>query len=165
MSLNLFEIRSFIEDLNLDESTPIISKEAWNNAKRKFWIKHKESTNYSLCKNLIVDFQETNPKTKYSSDFEVFIKESRLEDFDFHYGEKFIVSTIHKAKGKEFDNVFLMLDNYRANSDEAKRVLYVAMTRAKQNLIVHYNGNCLDNVRVEAMGRFNDSSTLLCPNI
>ena len=33
---NLFEIRSFIDDLHLSESTPIISQEVWNNAKRKF---------------------------------------------------------------------------------------------------------------------------------
>lgn len=155
---NLIEIRSFIEDLNLDDSTPAISKEAWNNAKRKFAKKHSKSTNYNLCKNLLVDFQETNPKIKYSSDFEVFIKESRLEDFDSQYGETIIVSTIHKAKGKEFDNVFLMLDDFNANSNDSKRQLYVAMTRAKQNLIVHYNGNYLDNIKVEELHNVKDAS-------
>ena len=154
---NLFEIRSFIEDLKLDESTPTISNEAWNNAKRKFAKKHSKSTNYNLCKNLLVDFQVTNPKIKYSSDFEVFIKESRLEDFDSQYGETIIVSTIHKAKGKEFDNVFLMLDDFNANSDDSKRQLYVAMTRAKQNLIVHYNGNYLKNIKVEELHNVEDS--------
>jgi ATP-dependent DNA helicase RecQ len=148
---NLFEIRSFIEDLGLDKTTPTISKEAWNNAKRKFAKKHSKSTNYNLCKNLLVDFQETNPKVKYCSDFEIFIKESKLEDFVSQYGETIIVSTIHKAKGKEFDNVFLMLDSFNANEDDSKRQLYVAMTRAKQNLTIHYNGNYLDNIKVEKL--------------
>lgn len=156
---NLFEIRSFIEDLGLDKTTPIISKDAWNNAKRKFEKRHGKSVNYSLCKNLLVDFQETNPKVKYSSDFEIFIKESKLEDFVSQYGETIIVSTIHKAKGKEFDNVFLFLDGFNANSEDSKRQLYVAMTRAKQNLTIHYNGNYLNNINVEGLCRVYNTST------
>ncbi len=160
---NLFEIRSFIEDLNFDNTSPTISKEAWNNAKSKFAKKHSKSANYDLCKNLLVDFQETNPKVKYTSDFEIFIKESKLEDFVYQHGETIIVSTIHKAKGKEFDNVFIMLDNFNANSDDSKRQLYVAMTRAKQNLTIHYNGNYLNNIEVEELHHVKNTSTHLLP--
>jgi ATP-dependent DNA helicase RecQ len=148
---NLFEIRSFIEDLGSAKTTPIISEDAWNNAKRKFAQKHSNSTNYNLCKNLFVDFQETNPKIKYSSDFEIFIKESKLEDNVSQNGETIIVSTIHKAKGKEFDNVFLMLDSFNSNTDDSKRQLYVAMTRAKQNLTIHYNGKYLSKISVDQL--------------
>jgi ATP-dependent DNA helicase RecQ len=84
-------------------------------------------------------------------DFEIFIKESKLEDFIFQHGETINVSTIHKAKGKEFDNVFLMLDHFDANSDNSKRQLYVAMTRAKRNLTIHYNGSFLNNIEVEEL--------------
>lgn len=146
---NLVEIRSFIEDLNLNTSASIIGKDNWNSAKRKFATKFKMSSNYELCKSLLVDFQETNPKIKYVSDFEVFIKESKLEDFNTERGETINVSTIHKAKGKEFDNVFLMLDNFDSNSDDAKRQLYVAMTRAKQHLTIHYNGNFLNHLKAD----------------
>ena len=146
---NLFEIRAFISDLQLDENTPIISIEAWNNAKREFANKFSNSTNYDLCKNLLIAFQDTNTKIKYRSDFEIFIKESKLEDFIIQQGETINVSTIHKAKGKEFDNVFLLLDEFDANSDNNKRQLYVAMTRAKQNLSIHYNGNCFNVIDAE----------------
>ncbi len=156
---NLFEIRSFIDDLGLDKTTPTISTEAWNNAKRRFARKHSKSTNYNLCKKLLVDFQETNLKVKYSSDFEVFIRESKLEDFFSQYSETIIVSTIHKAKGKEFDNVFLMLDNFDANSDNSKRQLYVAMTRAKQNLNIHYNGDYLNDIKTEELHRIKNTQT------
>jgi ATP-dependent DNA helicase RecQ len=44
-----------------------------------------------------------------------------------------------------------MLDNFDANSDNSKRQLYVAMTRAKQNLIIHYNGSFLYNIEVEEL--------------
>jgi ATP-dependent DNA helicase RecQ len=149
---DLQEIRSFIDDLG-QNSIPTISIEVWNNAKRKFAKKYRKTSNYNICKQILVDFQETNPKVKYRSDLKVFIKESKLEDFIKQKGETVIVSTIHKAKGKEFDNVFLMLDDFNANTDDAKRQLYVAMTRAKQNLTIHYNGNYFNNINVENIHR------------
>lgn len=47
---------------------------------------------------------------------------------------KFILSTIHSAKGLEFDNVLVVYENESAaNADEAsKRMYYVAFTRAKK---------------------------------
>lgn len=147
--LDLIEIRTFIDDLSLSKSTPTISEDAWNNAKREFKKKFRKSGNYDACKNLIVEFQKTNSKIKYASDFEVFIKESRYEDFVYHQGETINVSTMHKSKGKEFDNVFILLDSFDSSSDEYKRLLYVAMTRAKQNLTIHYNGSYLNNINIE----------------
>jgi len=148
---NLWEIRSFIEDTSIEESNSIISMEVWKNAKRNFAARYKNSSNFELCKTLIKDFQITNPKIKYKSDLEIFIKDSNLEDFILKENETIYVSTIHKAKGKEFDNVFLLLSNFNANSDEKKRLLYVAMTRAKWNLSIHYNGYFLNNIEVDGL--------------
>ena len=94
---------------------------------------------------------------------EVFIRESKLEDFLDEDGETIFVSTIHKAKGKEFDNVFLMLENFNQSTDEAKRQLYVAMTRAKQNLTIHLNSNFLDNLSAENLERIEDREIYLPP--
>ncbi len=146
--LNLLEIRSFLQDVFVDKNSTIINNDIWNNAKRKFVINHQKSSNFELCKNLIKDFQIINPKIKYKSDFKTFIEESNLEDFIHKENETIYVSTIHKAKGKEFDNVFILLNNFNANSDENKRLLYVAMTRAKTNLSIHYNGNFLKDITV-----------------
>ena len=56
---------------------------------------------------------------------------------------------MHKAKGKEFDNVFIMLEDFTFHQDEAKRVFYVAMTRAKNHLTIHLNNNYLNSLPVE----------------
>ncbi len=156
---NLLEIRSFIQDVSVEEKSTVISMDIWNNAKRKFSKKHKKSSNFELCKNLIKDFQITNPKTKYKSDFIAFIKESKLEDFITRENEMIYVSTIHKAKGKEFDNVFILLNNFNAESDDKKRLLYVAMTRAKSNLTIHYNGKFLNDINVDNL-IYKDDRTL-----
>ena len=56
---------------------------------------------------------------------------------------KIKLSTIHGAKGGEADNVLLYLDlsgkaltEMERNPDDAYRVLYVGVTRAKENLIL-----------------------------
>jgi ATP-dependent DNA helicase RecQ len=69
-----------------------------------------------------------------------------------------------KQKGKEFDNVFIMLDNFNPTTDEAKRLLYVAMTRAKRNLMIHLNGNYLDNLTAENLERVEDEKHYLPPS-
>jgi len=55
------------------------------------------------------------------------------------------VNTIHASKGREADNVVVLPDmtqttfhHYRKDPDNEHRVFYVACTRAKKNLYLHY---------------------------
>ncbi len=153
---NLLELRYFIKQLNLSEDKYTISAETWQTAKKKLADKFGQSSKIEICLNIIEDFESSNPKNKYQSDFEIFVKESKLEDFFNAAGETILVSTIHKAKGKEFDNVIIMLDGYSPDNDEKKRQLYVAMTRAKNNLTIHLNGSYLDNISCRKIERIND---------
>lgn len=161
---NLNEIRYFLSHLNLSDDNYTISDEVWLHAKREVMIKYRHSTKLDILGNIIKDFEATNPKTKYKSDLEVFIRESKLEDFYNENGETIFVSTIHKAKGKEFDNVFLMLDNFNSVTDEAKRLLYVAMTRTKTNLTIHLNSNDLDNLTTDNLERIENNEIHLPPS-
>ncbi|MEJ1730822.1 3'-5' exonuclease, partial [Escherichia coli] len=88
----------------------------------------------------------------------------RLEDFFSEKGETILVSTIHKAKGREFDNVFLMLENFNPITDEDKRLLYVAITRAKSNLTIHLNTGFLDHIRTGDLLRIEDKAIHLPPD-
>ena len=161
---NLVEIRFFLSCLNLADDVFTISDDSWDKAKRELKNRFQNSTKLEVCNNIIRDFEATNPKTKYKTDLEVFIRESKLEDFFDENGETIFVSTIHKAKGKEFDNIFLMLENFNPTTDEAKRQLYVAMTRAKQNLTIHINSDFLDHISTAKLERIVDEKMYLPPN-
>ncbi|MGE5356606.1 MAG: RecQ family ATP-dependent DNA helicase [Deltaproteobacteria bacterium] len=158
---NLAEIRFFLSKLNFADDVYVISDEDWADAKRAVMNKFAKSNKLEICTNIIRDFEATNPKRKYKSDIEFFIRESKLEDFFNVNAETILVSTIHKAKGKEFDNVFLLLENIYPTTDEAKRQLYVAMTRAIQNLTIHLNSNFLDNIKVENLLRIDNKGTYI----
>ncbi|HZK52753.1 MAG TPA: ATP-dependent helicase, partial [Desulfosporosinus sp.] len=160
---NLLEVRFFLSRLNLSEDIYVINEDVWENAKRKLIERFGRSLNQEICGNIIKDFEAVNPKYKYKSDLEVFIRESKLEDFLGGNSETIFVSTIHKAKGREFDNVFLMLDEFKLRSEEAMRQLYVAMTRAKRNLSIHYNGNYLQFIKAEGLERVTDLEDYLPP--
>jgi ATP-dependent DNA helicase RecQ len=160
---NLQEVRFFLSQLHLTEDTYMLSAEAWAKAKGQLKERFGNSLNYEICLNIIKDFEETNPKSKYKSDLEIFIRESKLEDFYGENSEAIFVSTIHKAKGREFDNVFLMLNNFNPSTDESLRLLYVAMTRAKSNLSIHYNGNYLQDIKTAGLQRLEDNEDYLQP--
>jgi ATP-dependent DNA helicase RecQ len=160
---NLAEVRFFMSQPGLAGDVINITDEAWENAKRTLAHRYSRSTKYDLCHNLVRNFEAANPKIKYRSDLEVFIRESRLEDFYGDNGQTIIVSTMHKAKGKEFDNVFLMLENFFPDTDPERRLLYVAMTRAKRNLTVHLNSDFLDSLTAGSMERVFDRGAYLPP--
>jgi ATP-dependent DNA helicase RecQ len=168
---NMAEVRYFLERLTPDGGgrffdSAIISDEVWAAAKQELAATFATSTRLAVCSNLIRDFEAANPKRRYRSDFDVFVRESRLEDFvDSTAGAAgtVFVSTIHKAKGREFDNVWLMLDNFNASGGEAVRQLYVAMTRARQNLTIHVNSDLLDDITVEGLDRVEEAREFAPP--
>ncbi|HHB80094.1 MAG TPA: ATP-dependent helicase [Saprospiraceae bacterium] len=162
--LNLQEIRYFLDELKVDNDLPYISPEVWDTAKRALHRKYKASPNFDLAKHIIKDFQATNRKHKYKTDLRIFIKESKMEDFLRANNELIYVSTMHKSKGKEFDNVILLLDHFDMSRDEAKRLVYVAMTRAKNNLTIHINGSYFNQIEVPELLKVNSTNTYSPPN-
>jgi ATP-dependent DNA helicase RecQ len=162
--INLLEVRTLLEILNSEDDSPSVSDEKWESAKKEISRKYSHSSNLEICKNIIREFESSNTRIKYKSDLEVFIQESKLEDFLGSDNDTIFVSTMHKAKGREFDNVFIMLDRYDVTHDDEKRLLYVAMTRAKQNLTIHTNGNYLDHIQAEDLGRIEDKTIYSTPD-
>lgn len=137
---DLVGIDWFTQKIMLDsaEESGRIQEENWEERKIHLFNNIREAHVLDVVTRLVENFEATNPR-KFKSEWLRYIRECRIEDLYFPEQETILVSTMHKAKGKEFDNVFLLLNNYPLNSEEKKRVLYVAMTRARTNLIIHTN--------------------------
>ena len=145
---NLLEIRYFLKEIDKRLLSPVISDEIWNVAKSQLKAFYSKSECLDNCLRLIAEFEAVN-RTKYRSDLEEFIRESKYEDFYASENGTIFVSTIHKAKGREFDCVYLLLNNVSLNNDEQRRKVYVGITRAKNELHVHYNTNLFPNAPIE----------------
>ncbi len=162
-SFNLYdlrEIRWFCDFFGHsdDRTTAMtsISDDEWDRALLEFTALHRQSKNYDQCIRLINDFGETNKRKRYYPDLKQYFREARLEDALDTDTETIYVSTFHKSKGREFENVFIMLENYQMNEESQKRVLYVAMSRAKKYLSIHHNGTYFDRVSLPSVEHLAD---------
>ncbi len=142
--------------------SPVITRDLWNRAKTELESRYSQSECLPLCMRLLKTFEQLSEK-KYVSDLLEFIRESQPEDF-YQSGQGTVtVSAIHKAKGKEFDWVFLLLNQMRTEKDEDRRRLYVGITRARNELYVHYNSSCLDDITAEGLERETDDTEYPAP--
>ncbi len=139
------EMRYFLKCIDKWVDTPLIPERLWEKAKHETFSKYNGSSSLTYVKRCIELFEQTN-RTIYTSDFKDFVYESSLEDFCDVTGADVVVSTIHKAKGREFDDVYMLItDNYHKHkNDTLTRRYYVGITRAKKRLFIHTNGNFFD---------------------
>ena len=133
--VNLAEVRYFFKQLGKSEDGSI-STEQWNEAKRRTEEVYSTSKCLDILRQFFSDFEVTH-KSYYRSDLREFALESCIEDFIDAEGNTVFVSTIHKAKGREFDNVHLLLGGIQRMDSDMMRAIYVGITRAKHNLYLY----------------------------
>lgn len=140
---NMAEVRLFLKYIDTGTHTPFVADDVWEEAKRKTYEVYatSESLHYLQC--CIRLFEETN-KAKYLTDFKEFVFESSVEDFCDLSGADVVVSTIHKSKGREFDDVYMLVTEPRHILNNELRRYYVGMTRAKKRLFIHTNSSIFD---------------------
>ena len=147
---NLAEVRYLLRYIRKRLSTPLIPDELWEDAKRATFEIYDGSQCLPLVKRCMELFGQTY-RAKYQTDLWEFVFESSVEDF-FTWqgggtkggdapGTEVVVSTIHKAKGREFDDVYMLLADRPHKDEELFRQYYVGMTRAKNRLFIHTNGD------------------------
>jgi len=145
---NMAEMRYFLMYINKRIKTPLITEELWEESKRSTFSTYDKSLSLIYVKRCLEQFEQTN-KTKYFSDFKEFVFESSVEDFCDVSGADVVVSTIHKAKGREFDDVYMLIsDNYVKDAHLMRRY-YVGITRAKNRLFIHTNGDCFNHLSAD----------------
>ena len=138
----------------IERNAPRIKKNLRAQNPRQFQINVAEATSETLAEILLSTLavqQETAilARTNYEvGEIENILRQARIQNAPTDSVE---VSTIHKAKGREYERVLLIQNTFgwrfpRRDGDiddvrEERRVFYVAMTRAKRELIV-LGGRC-----------------------
>jgi len=140
--------------INIEELESIYNYLSKNEVKRGFLGKpgKEENKERELTKKQIVDEfglkKECLGKTwqevfvrKISEERRAFIEKAENNNEDLKSEPRIALSTIHKAKGGEADNVAVLLDlspaqkmNAMINADSLHRQFYVAVTRTRENL-------------------------------
>jgi ATP-dependent DNA helicase RecQ len=156
---NLAEVRFFLKSLDNNPEQSAITGETWDRAIARLSKTYRDSACLGACLNMLADFASVS-QVKYRSDLEEFIKESHYEDFWRDGRGDVFVSTVHKAKGREFDRVFMLIGNNSASlgSADDRRRIYVGLTRARNELYIHYNGSAFDGFDVPGAERLVDSA-------
>ena len=145
---NVAEMRYFLKYIDQRANTPLIPNELWEEAKQATFRTYDRSQSLAYVKRCAELFEQTN-RTKYISDFKEFVFESSVEDFCDLSGAEVVVSTIHKAKGREFDDVYMLLSDYHPQDDCLLRRYYVGITRAKNRLFIHTNSHDFDHLTAD----------------
>ncbi|MDA3079694.1 MULTISPECIES: DEAD/DEAH box helicase [unclassified Campylobacter] len=149
-ALDLQEIRFFIDTLE---------KDGYKIANEKTKAKFSKSLDYRLLENALERFKkeihinfdyfdslEQNQKQEQIIKFKKFIQNFKIDELEFDSSSKkkdkdeIIVSTMHKSKGREFDCVYVLATDYNkfnTPNEYIKRLIYVALTRAKNDLIIY----------------------------
>lgn len=141
---NIVELVEFDKVLNsyLQEEETSFNENYFNKALKVIESKYKDSHNLELV-NKIIDKFLYESDNYYISQWVTYLEEIKLEEFENHK-KCIVVSTIHKSKGMEFDKVYLLVDK-NPRSDEERRLFYVGMTRAKDELHILRIGNDIPN--------------------
>lgn len=161
---NLAEIRFFLKMIDKKLRSAVISNEIWENAKYSLNEYFRESECLENCNNLISDFEKTHTYSKYRTDLEEFINQSNYEDFYTDELDAVYVSTIHKAKGREFDIVYMLLNNFSPDGGAESRKLYVGMTRAKNALYIHCSNGIFEAFNIPDINKVYDKKIYAAPN-
>ena len=146
---NLAEVRYFLKKIDQgikETKSPIIPDDIWEAAKQQTFQKYASSQALPYLRRSLQIFEQTN-RAKYYSDLREFVFESSVEDFCDISKSDIVVSTIHKAKGHEFDHVLMLITHPEHPTDDILRRYYVGMTRAKRTLAIHTNGNLFDSLK------------------
>jgi len=109
-----------------------------------------EKPEINKLRNHIKHFTEPDKQLTLVGKIKKYVPEYRqMKESDLFFGEDdILLTTVHKAKGLEFENVIVAeatdstYPNWRQdNIEEDARALYVAMTRAKKRLYITYHNS------------------------
>lgn len=157
----LYELQMFLKKWS--------EKGTFNAAEQWFNDNFINSADYNLAKQVIDNFYNqyeneiARAETHFMGVFSDYLDEIEFGEFSRNEGG-IIVATMHKSKGKEFNNVVVVANQVNSADGFDMRLLYVALTRAKNNLAIFTSSSIFDDMTTICSTVENCSDTVLPPN-
>lgn len=132
---HILEVNYFLSLLTESELTKDTLREKYRETRDKYW----NNKNIKKLWLFLNKYLTTNRRYFVDTlhDFVYWAKED-----DILEGKRIKISTLHQAKWREFESVILYFDEdfqEKYHNDEQRRLIYVWLTRAKNNLILLWN--------------------------
>ena len=121
---------------------------------------HKGESSFELLNAVVNDFVDCEDEVTLGG-FEQYLNDVSYADLSKKGDLQINVGTMHSSKGLEWDHVILNLGDWKPESQEQFRLLYVAATRAKKSLTILGNEKSLPSSWVKnfkKMGRIGECS-------
>lgn len=112
-------------------------KSAWGRSDRKEFEKQ--------CRELYKYLTDSIDEEKYNEEIEKLLETISDQKYVSTYNQqqyKHIITTIHSSKGLQYDQVIILADDYFYRNKFDEQLHYVAVSRAKEKLLILFN-NCL----------------------
>lgn len=107
---------------------------AWGDKQKARMVGKTRDAKCALIDDQVATLSAVAEGAESVSDIEAKIY-SLFQDSDTNVKPAVVLSSVHKAKGLEWNRVFVLTGTFKKNgSDEEKNIWYVAVTRAKQQL-------------------------------
>jgi len=101
----------------------------------KYKKDHEGESSFELLNAVVNDFVDGEDEVTLGS-FEQYLNDVSYADLNKKGSLQINVGTMHSSKGLEWDHVILNLGDWKPETQEQFRLLYVAATRAKKSLTV-----------------------------
>lgn len=131
----------------------VMPLETWRPVRDRFLERLQDNRHRDDIADLFSRFEDDARGRIDPGEWAAYLREIRVGDVAQATGDTVFVSTMHKAKGREFTNVFVHLDDFRMDKEAELRLLYVACTRAMERLVIHTNGDFLPDYTHPALAR------------
>lgn len=142
----------------------VVPAEVWRKVRTAYLEKLADDPLRQDCEDLLDLFEREHHNRLDPVEWRDFTREISFSDAVRTEQGTVLVSTMHKSKGKEFSNVHVFLDGYPLGTDEQRRLLYVACTRAMDRLVVHTNTPFLPDYKAPSLQRIHSSAVHPMPS-
>jgi ATP-dependent DNA helicase RecQ len=135
---HLAELVNFSEMLSIAVQADRIDPGLWEVTVQTLMRRFADSADLKLAVDICEAFLASRPdKLLFLSEWEAFLLSLDFSDLLKEDLEAVFVTTIHKAKGREFEQVHMVWPDAAAPKEADWNVMYVGMTRAKMELHIH----------------------------